>query len=435
MSIEDQPIQDRTPVPEDTPQQETISHEVQQALDALEGLPGGEELKQGLDILKKETGNSGVKDAEEEEQPADPTDTKKVADNLIKDTAKKKAEQEEQEQEEEEDGEEIEGGEKKEEKKEAEEKESSLKIKSPIFGGEKELGAKKKTEAPKLEVAADVNKYIKEKTGVDDIQTLVDNFSETREKLSNFDKVEAEKKNLEEIFQKMPTELYQGIEAWTQGKDWKSPILSKPNLDFTKGLENQNEKDLVESYYPGQFSKEEWDDYNSDDKDPGVEKAINLAIRTAKEQFTLDKGKMDDYRTNQLTQAEEFNKKMATSVDKSLEHLKGSIEGIDDGYIKQIKNDLNIAKLNELFLNSDGTFKEDAALKITMATQGYDLLEQYKTIAKHTSQTEERQEILDRTPKTPKPTTKKEDKGEGVRPEIQQQLDELMKGTKKQSIY
>jgi len=405
-------------------------------MDAMEGLGGGPQLKEGLSMLE-EAANPPATTAPEEKIPAvNPNDTKGVADGLLKE-AVKPAEVVDPEdtgikpgEEEIEDGTETEKPVDPEEKKE-----SSLKINSPIFGGEKIVGDKPATETLKFEGSEDVDKYLKETVGVDNLKTLVDNYSDSKEKLVNFDKTQAEVARYEGIFANMPTELYQGVEAFLKGNDWKAPILSKPNVDFTKDVENQSEKTLVESYFPSQFSAEEWEDYNSEEPDAGIKKAINLAISSAKEKFTNDKIGLDGYKQSQIDSATEFNKKMSTSVAKSVEYLSSKIEGIDKGYITQVSNELSIQGLNELFFNPDGTFKEDAALNYTMAKQGYDLLEQYKGIAKHQSETKERQTILDRAPATPKAKTKQEEGSDATRPEVKQKLDELVSGMNPRKTY
>jgi len=420
--------------------EQSINPGLSATLSALEGLSGENELRQGMEVLEKAKASSEQVVAPEEEAPAiDPNDTGKVANDLLKDAVKPEEKSKEELEATEDKEEKPEDGEKSEEKPEgeSEEEKSSLKITSPVFGGEKKVGDNKAgaPKAPELEGSDAYNNYIKENTGVENIESLVKDYTENKEKISTFDKVVAEKNNLEEVFKQLPTELYKGVEAFLAGKDWKKPIVSSPNMDFTKDIEGQGDKNLVENYFPGQFTDAEWENYNSDDQDAGIKKAIDLAKETARSQFSADKSKLDSYRDDQVKSANEFNKKMNTSVEASLEHLKGSIEGIDDGYIKQVKNDLTIESLNELFLNPDGTWKESAALSLTMAKQGYDLLEQYKTIAKHQSQTKERQEILERTPAKAKAKTSSEEKSGGISPEVQKQIDEIMKGTGSSNIY
>ena len=247
--------------------------------------------------------------------------------------------------------------------------------------------------------------------------------------------VEKRVEQYDTIFKNMPEELYQSIDTFLKGGDWKEGILNRPRLDFSKGLESQNEKALVEAYYPNGFTKEEWEDYNSEDPDPAIKKSIDLAINFSKDKFELEKSGIDSYRENSIKDAEKRTKMINKSVDKSIDYLKETVEGLDDGYIIQAKNNLNVQKLNELFFNSDGTFKEEAALRLTMAEHGYNIMEQYKGVLASKIETKEREEILERTPDKPRDRKKSASANNEVRPEVKEYIDNIISGTNSGSVY
>jgi len=398
---------------------------------ALGGITDGGEALQNLSNPAPE---APAEEPKKEEQP-NPDDAEKVAADLLKKEVEAKKETEEEVIEEpkvettEEPGTE-------EPKKEDEEKEA-VKINSPLFGGDKTLenNQEKETEPLNLENAEQVNSLIKEKTGFDDLQSLIDNSAETKEKLSNFEKVSVENEQLKNVFANMPTELYQAVDSFLKGNDWKTPIMSKPNLDFTKDVADQDTKSLVEQYFPGQISAEEWENYNSDDPDLGIKKAIDMAIENAKSKFGTQKTELDNYRQNEVENAQAKNKAMNDSVTKSIAHLEQSIEGLDKGYVSQVQQGLTVQGLNDLYFNQDGTFKEDAALNYVMAKQGFDLMNQYKGIAMRRAETKERTKIIERTPDKPKPNTKAEAVENNIRPEVQQHLSGILDGTGKPKTY
>lgn len=394
---------------------------VNSVLSAFEGLPGFENIQKDLTI-----GETPLepKEVEVEVEKIDPNN----ADAVAKDLLKKKVETPATEVEEEET---------EEEETETEKDKVETVIDSPVFGGKKVIKTEstKKPEEFVFEGKEKVESFVKEKTGLDNLEALVSGFSELKTKSEEFEKTTALVDKYEGIFAQLPTELYQGIDAFLKGQDWKAPIFSKPNLDFAKDVDTQNLTTLVENYLPGQFSKEEWEDYNSDEPDPGTKKAIDLAISTAKKQYGTDKTDLDNFKTNQISDAQKRNEQMNKSVEKSIDFLKKNLEGVDDNYIKKTRQNLSIQKLNELFFDKDGNFNEQAALRITMAEHGNDMLEQYKIIAKHQSETTERQEILERTPATPKVKKKSEESKDSVRPEVQARIDEITKGLGKTTVY
>jgi len=384
---------------------------------ALEGLIP-QSTAEEISIQMNPVGNPNPNEEEEiEPEIIDPNDATAVANDLLKSKGKKESKPEDEESEEEEEEEEPVDG-------------VEVTIDSPIFGGEKVVKTQstKKQEDFVFEGKEKVDVFVKEKTGIENLEALVSGFSELKSKSEEFEITKGLVSKYEGIFQQIPAELYQGIDAFLQGKDWKTPIVSKPNMDFSKEASAHAVKSLVDNYLPGEFSKEEWDDYNSEDPDTGIKKAIDLAVNTAKKQYEADKVALDSFKGNQIKEAQERESKVNSSIDESIEFLKKSLDGADDGYVKRMKQNLTVQKLNELFFNQDGTFKKEAALRISMAEHGYDMLEQYKTIAQHQSETNERQAILERTPAKPKVKKKSEDQNNSVRPEVRTAIDAITKG-------
>lgn len=402
------------------------------ALSALEGLSGANELEQGLADLEKPAEEVVV--PAKEEKPKDPENVEEVTVDVLNSKVEEAG------------TEEIEEGEIKDanaeeastEESGAEEKEELI-IDSPMFGGKKTIANKKA--ADKVDLTADLkdaeglNKIIKEKTGHDDLTTLIDSSLKFKEQQSQYEQIAKEHAFQKEVFDKLPSELYQSIDAFLKGEDWKTPIVSKPNLDFSKTSADMDAKSLVDNYLPNKFSKEEWDEYKAEDGDVGTKKAINLAIDTARSKFDTDKQELDSYRSGQVEQATKRAEKFNSSVDKSIEYLKNNIDGIDDGYVAQAKANLNIESINELLFNADGTFKEDAALRLSFAKDGHDIIKQYKNIIQHQTETSERTEILERTPSTPKKNVKSGSTKQEVRPEVKKTIDHLTQDLGRSNVY
>jgi len=401
-----------------------MSEAAQSALEALSGLSSANELEQGLSELGGEGSKDEVVEPIKEEIIKDPESIEQIAAETLNSKEKKEDNTEEQPLD---------------ESNKEEPNEDDLFIESPIFGGKQGINKKKEAESEdftaELKDTEALSKVISEKTGYSNLNELIESSLKFKEVETQVQEVSKENENYKKVFESIPSELYQSIDLFLKGQDWKTPIISKPNLDFSKDIDSVDEKSLVDNYLPGQFSQEEWEDYGSEDADPGIKKAINLAINTAKSKFEADKKDLDSFRTNQVELANERAQKINSSVEKSIEYLKKNIEGIDDGYIAQAKANLNIQKINEMLFNEDGTFKEDAALKLSYAEHGHDIMKQYKNIIQHKAETNERQAILERTPNKPKQNKKSSSTREEARPEVLRVIDDLTKDLGQRKVY
>ena len=88
-----------------------------------------------------------------------------------------------------------------------------------------------------------------------------------------------------------------------------------------------------------------------------------------------------------------------------------------------------------MLFNADGTFKEDAALRLTHAEHGHDIMKQYKDIIQHQSETNERTAVLERTASTPKKNVKSGSTKQEVRPEVKRTIEGLTSGLGQDKVY
>lgn len=407
---------------EETPQNDA-GNALASTMAALSGLPGGSMLEEGLQVLNEDKNKPKDQVEPATEKKADSEDPKSVVADIIKEDSKKEKEETPNEEE-------------PKNVEEGNEEDDDLTIDSPIFGGKKSVGKPKETEDKVEFDGADVaNEYIKKKTGHENLETLVDSSLKLQNEVESLKDYQTKVSQYDAVFENMPSELYEAIDAHLKGQDWKTPIVSRPNLDFTKTVETQPEETLVEAYLPSQFTREDWEEYRSDDADPQLKRAMDLAINSSKEKFLNERKEIENLQTTRLNEATEKQRAFEGSVSRSIAHLEKSIEGLDSGYVEGLKKNLNLNKLRDIFLEKDGSFKEDAALKMVMAENGYSMMDQYKTIATRKTETKERQAALERTPDKPKAKTKGADAAGTVSPEVQARLDQISGGFKKNTVY
>ena len=420
-----------------------VGGNLESTLAAFDGLPGGESFNNELSELRQRSNNSpegdnGEQGLGENKGITNPDDTQAVANDLLANSSNPEVVDSE-EPNNPDGGTPPESGDTESGNENPAEEQGGYTLDSPMFGGKTKIGKNKPEEGKPFEFdgADKANEFIKEKTGFENLDALVNSSLEAKQKLDSFEDTEKKVSEYENLFREMPPELYQGVEAFIKGEDWKTPIISKPNLDFTKDVESHDDRALVDNYLPGQFTDAEWENYNEggEEQDPGVKKAIDIALGQAKNQYNNDKTGLDNFQSNKVVEAENRVKVFNESVDKSIGHLKGSIENIDEGYITEIKNSLTPQGLTEIFFNKDGSIKEDAALKVAMAKNGYDLFNQYKGIAEHQAENKERQDILDRTPSTPKAKKSSEEVSKKVRPEVAEYIKTMTSGLDGNSVY
>lgn len=406
------PVETPTETPEETPE-DGNNEAMDSVLAALNGLPGGDQLKESLDIIKEEESKTETP-VETPETPSEkkPETPEEIAAEILKN--KKPAEVTPAET----------------------PKEEETVITSPIFGGEQTIGKPTTTPDPITYDGSDVaNKYIKDKTGLENLESLVSSSLNLQKKTEEFDSMSSQVKQYEGVFANLPPELYKAVDLSLKGEDWKSEIMSKPNLDFAQTVENQSDKNLVENYMPNEFSKEDWTEYNSEEGDANLKRTINMAINTAKSKYNTDRQKIESFQKDSAKQAQDKVVLMEASTNASIAHLEKNIPGIDPSYVGSIKQNMTIQKLGEIFLNPDGSFKESAALNMVMATEGYAMMEQYKQIAIRKTENKERQDVLERTPTTPKAKKTAAETPGKISSEAQKRINQLSSGFVTEAVY
>ncbi len=267
-------------------------------------------------------------------------------------------------------------------------------IETPLFGKQK-LGEKKPGEKPvEFKEFSEIQEYVKTNYGAEDVNKFltesVPKFREQAQKLGETEKKVTEFTN---IFEKLPETLFNAVKAHITGNDWKEEINKAPKLDFNKKVDDHDKKILVETYFPGKFSK---DDFDSEEENKGLE----IAYEAAKRSYVSDKTGFDGKRQamieNESKRQEAFTRSVGSSVDK----LKNDLPHVNEMALKdvsQLMEEGPQAIFAELF-NDDGSYKEDAATKIAMLKHGFKTMETYMKIAANQAETEVNETFVAKAP-------------------------------------
>ena len=313
-------------------------------------------------------------------------------------------------------------------------------IESPIFGDKKKtVGSNEQVDSAPIESLDQMNEALRETTGYESFNDFKASFPELKQKAEKAESLQVQVDQVNDVFQKMPESLYKATQRFAKGdENWAEEITNASTIDFKKDSSEISKKEMIEAFFPGQFSDDDWSDFTDADGDDKIKGQIDRAHQLAVTQFDAKKEAIKAETDRLFQQNEQKQKNYIASVDASITNLRSSIPEIDDNYVGSIKKELSINQVLSLFFNQDGTLKEDAAERYVMSRDGKGLMSQYKTIAEHQAENKERQEVLQRGADKPK-----ESRGgsagtpgqEAIRPEVTQHIDAILGGTAPKNTY
>ena len=233
----------------------------------------------------------------------------------------------------------------------------------------------------------------------------VNHWKQTEETLVQKSK---ELENVTNLFSLLPPELYEAVNLVAKGQDWRGALQGQSKIDYAKDVNSFSDEDLVEAFFPGEISNEDWEEYKDEDGDPRIKKSIDLIVRQSKEKFSFVKNEKESLSqkaiNDQRVQIESYNSSLKNSVSK----LPTLIEGISDSYVRSVEKELSSnTSIRDLFFDEKGMMKENAAMAYVMAKDGFSLLEKYKSVIEKRVETEKNLELLSRGARSPKATSGK----------------------------
>lgn len=267
--------------------------------------------------------------------------------------------------------------------------------KSLIFGNKKK---QEKQDNIKIESLDDFAKFskkwgieIKDASDYAKVIKSVDKWRADSQKL-----VEVEKKagNYEEIFENLEPDLLGAIQSYYNGQDWRKSINTSMPFDINKPVDSIPTKDLVNHYFPGKFTDE---DFDSDEKPT----ALEIAEQTAKEKFIAKQDAEKNAKRARIEEAKVKLQKQKQSIDGSVNTLRQSFPDVDITVVDEITKTLEGGNILSEFLNSDGSYKPDAAKKLMLLKYGEQELRNAIEAAELRVETKMNEEFIRRSPTTP----------------------------------
>lgn len=263
---------------------------------------------------------------------------------------------------------------------------------------------------------------------VSDVNAFKEKIVGLKEAAQEKERIKAEYDNVDAALKSAPLELYLALTKALKGEDWRSVLKEAPTVDFRADVEKVEAKDLVDAFFPNEFSNEDWEDFKSGDADPSIVKAINFAINASKEKFTAKRSAYLSDIENETKKSSQYQENFNKSLETTVSNLKKDFEGIDEGYLSGVVNKITKEGIVSHFYNEDGTLKENAATAFLRSTEDYEKIVKARiNAAVKAERNRLTQEMLDRGSDVPNIRRNTNSSKDELRPEVKKVLDDLAK--------
>ena len=200
--------------------------------------------------------------------------------------------------------------------------------------------------------------------------------------------------------QALPNEIKQSIQLWANGSDYTEAFNSNLRLDFSGSFRDQDPENLVQHYLEDEYN-ELVDKYN-DDKldDDSFEDRVNLLARTTKRMFNQDKDSIEKEREDFANQQKAEYENLKKSATLSVKNLTNEYPDFSRSEIGKIKSLLVNGRVDELFMDSNGVYKDDAAELLAYAMYGKKMMKSAQSRAERRGESKANLKTVDSSPKS-----------------------------------
>ena len=277
-----------------------------------------------------------------------------------------------------------------------------LVIESPLFGGQRKIGGNSTpSPQPDFENINEINAYLEKTHGIKDMSQLSERLNFYQQAEQNYQQNEQKLNGFSQLFDNMDADLWEAVNAYANGNDWRA-TLATPTVDFSKDVSQVDLKTLAEAFNPGKLTDADWQEYSDPEGDPNIKRMVDTVIETSKASFTAQK----QYKLQSAQQEVQKQQQMVEKFNISLANSKAQLEteysNISPSAMAQIEDAFVNNDVVSLFYEQDGTLKQDAFNTYAMAKFGKGLIKQFEAAAMRKAENKVTQDILSRTPETPR---------------------------------
>ena len=277
-------------------------------------------------------------------------------------------------------------------------------------------------------------------------ENIREKLPELIETQSKFEEVSKTNEHLNTVFDKMPEELYEAIKIWGNGggaEEYRAVINSAPSVDFSKKFEDHDSKEMVEAYFKNKVTEDDWEEFKDSDGDPDVKDKVASYIELASEKYSVSQSKFEHEKSTYETNAKQMLELRQAAFNSSRENFPKAFEGttleIKEDYIAKVDKSLQTQQsILAVFMNPDGSLKENAHEMMAMATEGKNVVIQQANALRNRMVSKAREEVLENTPDSHQ-MKKTADQGGNTNTEVEKQkidneVAEIL-GTTEQKTY
>jgi len=289
--------------------------------------------------------------------------------------------------------------EQEEEVEEQEEEEEEDSESEDVFGLKKSSKKQKEFKVD-FDVPDEMMDMISSKFGLDDPSKFFSSVDKWRSQAQEGAESTKEYEALSTDLQSLPSEIKQSIQLWANGSDYTEAFNSNSRLDFSDDFRNQDTENLVQHYLEEEYN--ELVDMYNDDKldDEGFEDRIDLLARTTKRMFNQDRDSIENEREDFANQQRQEYENLKKSANLSVKNLTNEYPDFSRSEIGKIKNILVNGKVDELFMDSDGVYKDEAAEILAYAMYGKKMMQSSSTRAERKGESRANLKTVDSSPKS-----------------------------------
>ena len=239
---------------------------------------------------------------------------------------------------------------------------------------------------------------ISSRFGVNDASKFFSSVDTWRSQAQEGSEVKKEYEALTADLQAMPSDIRMAVQLWANGEDHTSAFTSSQRLDFSGDYKGQDPESLVQHYFGEQYDELTTSLEDGDISESEFDNSVRLLANSTKRLFAEDKQALEKEReefTNR--QKNEFQNLKKTAL-LSVDNLSKAYPSFSKSEVAKIRTILVEGKAENLFVNADGTYKEDAAELVAYAMYGKKMLESVKKIAERQGESKANQKIVDSSP-------------------------------------
>jgi hypothetical protein len=268
---------------------------------------------------------------------------------------------------------------------------------------------------------------ISSRYGVNDASKFFSSVETWRNQAQEGSELKREYEALTADLQALPMDLRASIEMWASGEDYTKALTMTQRLDFSGDFTKQDPESLVQHYFGEQYDEITSEFEDGDISDTEYKNRIKLLANSTKRLFVDDKKALEKEREDFLNRQRNEHESLKRTALLSVENLSKAYPNFSKSEVSKIRGILVEGKADNLFMNADGTYKEDAAELVAYAMYGKKMLESVKKIAQRQGESVANQKIVDSSPKQLR-KQKASGPNQGQVPQAAQHLSGLFRG-------